>query len=60
MLKEIYIMEVSGHCGIKNYAWRLDIVQNSCKFYQFFISDFLAPKFPDFSKFYTAVINGEI
>lgn len=40
-------MEISGHFVLEYYAWRLGLVQNLCKYYWFFLHDFLGLKCPD-------------
>ena len=40
----IYILHI---LKTKKYTWKLDIVQNLCEFWRFFLSDFLSPKCPN-------------
>ena len=41
--------------GIENYTWRLDIVQNPYEFRQFFLYDFLGPKFFNTPQLYATI-----
>ena len=38
--KYIHILGVLGDFGKESYKWRLDMIQNFCKFFQFFLFDF--------------------
>ena len=41
---KIHIMGILRHFGTENYAWRHGIVQNLCRYYWFFLCDFLGPR----------------
>ena len=40
-------MGILEQFSTESYTWRLDIVQNLCDFWQFFLSDFLGAKCPN-------------
>ena len=51
--KVTYIMTTSKYFGAKSSTWRLDIAQNLCEFYRFFLHDFLDRKCFNTFKLYT-------
>ena len=51
--KVTYIMTTSKYFGAKSSTWWLDIAQNLCEFYRFFLHDFLDRKCFNTFKLYT-------
>ena len=41
----LYILRILEQFGTRKYKWKLDLVQNLCELWQFFLSDFLGQKF---------------